>query len=286
MNVSDYEASDWLGLEWSPWGSLGPGDRFISKLSTAEGLYRVRHENLEELVYIGETGRSIRGRVRALASGIFKGEMPYRDPHTASPCLWAIVDRYGPKLEISVATPPEAQDKQQRKAMEDALIALHRREQGESPTANFTRIIPGYKQSSYRKGGAVGGPLQEDEEEPHTEPGIEPPSWETPAQLTSESWMGLDWTSPEPLSEAYGLPSAAGLYRLWNPESVPPLEYVGETADLKSRLYSHRRNRAAHLRFSFVRFPELDARHKREEVESDLLGAHWLACQESPRDQY
>lgn len=286
MNKSGIEAQNWLGLDWSRWGSLGPADDFISQLSTDEGLYRVRHPDIDELVYIGETGRSIRGRVRSLAGGIFDGEMPYRDPHTASPCLWAIVDRYGAKLEVSVATPPEAQDKQQRKAMEDALIALQRREQGRSTTANFARIIPGYKQSSYRKDGLVGGPLQVDETEPHTDPGMDPLPWETPTELTSDTWMGLDWTAPAPLSDAYGLSDAAGVYRIWNLDNAPPLEYVGETANLKSRLYTHRRNRSGELRFSYVRFPKLDAKHKREEVESDLLGAHWLACQSSPRDQY
>lgn len=286
MNETDVEAPDWLGLDWSRWGSLGPENDFIAQFSTDEGLYRVRHDDLDELVYIGETGRSTRGRVRALARGVFDGEMPYRDPHTASPCLWAIVDKYGPELEISVATPPEAKDKQQRKAIEDALIALHRREYGSSPTANFARIIPGYKHSSYGKDGIVGGPLEEGEEEPHAKPGIEPPSWENSEQLTGDSWMGLNWTSPNPLSEAFGLPSEAGLYRIWDPDEAPPLEYIGETANLKSRLYRHRRNRSPDLWFSYVRFPELDANHKRHEVESDLLGSHWLACGESPRDQY
>ena len=248
MNTTDVEASDWLDLSWSLWGSLGPNNGFISRLSTNEGLYRVRHEDLPGLVYIGETGRSIRDRVRALASGIFGGEMPYRDPHTASPCLWAIVDAYGPQLEVSVATPAVAAVKQSRKAMEDALIALHRREFGSSPTANFARIIPGYQQSSYRKGGLVGGSLAEDEAEPHAEPGIEPPSWERAEGLTSDLWMGLEWTPPAPLSETFGLPSKAGVYRFWDPGAVPPLEYIGETANLKSRLYAHRRNRSANLR--------------------------------------
>ena len=285
MNTTDVQASDWLGLSWSQWGSLGPDKEFISGLSTDEGLYRVHHKDLPGLVYIGETGRDIRGRVRALASGVFSGEMPYRDPHTASPCLWAIVDAYGPQLEISVAT-PMATHKQSRKSIEDALIALHRREVGASPIANFARIVPGYRQSSYRKGGLVGGPLAEGETESHAEPGIEPPSWEEAEKLTSDSWMGLEWTSPAPLSEAFDLPSETGVYRLWNPGAVPPLEYIGETANLKSRLYAHRRDRSANLRFSYAEFPALNAKHKREEIESDLLGAHWLASEQSPRDQY
>lgn len=286
MNSGDVEASNWLGLSWSQWESLEPSKELSSRVSTDEGLYRVRHEDLPGLVYIGETGSSIRERVHALANGVFSGKMPYRDPHTASPCLWAIVDAYGPQLEISVATPLKAADEQPRKSTEDALIALHRYEFGSSPIANFTRIIPGYRQSSYQKDRFVGGLLAEGEVEPHAEPGIKPPSWESAEEVTNDSWMGLEWTPTASLSEAFGLPSEVGLYRLWDPDNVPPLEYIGETTNLKSRLYTHRRNRSADLRFSYVELPVLDAKHKRREIESDLLGAHWLACEQSPRDQY
>lgn len=286
MNETGVYDLDWLDLEWTPWKSLQSGSGTIATLPTDPGLYRARHDDIDGLVYVGETGRSVRGRVRSFAGGIFDGEMPYRDPHTASPCLWAIVDRYGPELEISVATPDEAREKQRRKGLEDALLSLHRRVFEESPTANFARIIPGYEQSSYRKDGVVGGPLSDGETEPNAEPGIGPLPWESPDDPTSPRWMGLDWSEPAPLREATGLRPVPGLYRIWIPDGTDRLEYVGETANLRSRLYTHRRQRDANLHFSYVRRPELDARHERAEAETDLLGAHWLALGRAPRDQY
>jgi len=74
------ESSEWMGFEWSPWLSLHPDSEALDALSTDPGLYRVRHEAYEGLVYVGETGRSLRGRVRALARGVFDGEMPFSDP--------------------------------------------------------------------------------------------------------------------------------------------------------------------------------------------------------------
>lgn len=286
MNISGIYDRDWVDLDWSPWQSLRPTQDSQTGLPTVSGLYRVRHAELDGLVYIGETGRSIRGRIGALRNGIYEKEMPYRDPHTASPCLWAIVDRYGPALQVSVTTPPEASSKQQRKAMEDGLIAIHRRESGESPTANFARMIPGYKQSSYRKDGVIGGLLGHDGSEANAEPGIGPLDWENPQNLRSGNWMGLNWSPAEALGEAYDIPPQPGLYRIWDPDRPSPLEYVGETANLKSRLYRHRRNREKHLQYNYVEWAELDAKHKREEAETDLLGAHWLAVGKSPRDQY
>lgn len=56
--------------------------------------------------------------------------MPFRDPHTAAPCLWAIRDRDGPAFEVSTATPSFATYGQDRKGLEKALIAIVRREMG------------------------------------------------------------------------------------------------------------------------------------------------------------
>jgi hypothetical protein len=177
MNVTDYTGSDWLELDWTDWTQLGPENDQLSTLPSTAGLYRVRHPEKDGLEYIGETGRT-RGRVRALARECYRDVMPYRGPHTAAPCLWAVRDATGSGLEISIATPDQAENAQHWKGLEAALIAVHRRETGESPTANFGRIIDGYEQSSYSKDSVRGGPLGTDKSEPNAKPGIGPLPWE------------------------------------------------------------------------------------------------------------
>lgn len=287
MTETDVYARDWLDLDWSPWRPLDPAEGTLSRMPTDPGLYRVRHADRPGLEYVGETGRSTRGRVRALARGTYADEMPFRDPHTAAPCLWAIRDAHGPDLEVSWTAPEVAESKQTRKAIEAALIAVHRREQKESPTANFGRIIEGYRQSSYRKGGLVGGPLPEGEKEPQAATGIKPLPWEDHKALLSDTWMGVSWTTPQRLADAGPeIPTEGGLYRIWSDGDAPPFEYVGQSSNLRSRLYTHRRNRGEELFFSYVQLPRLDAQHKLLEAETELIGAHWLTCGESPADQF
>jgi len=43
MNVTDFEADDWLGLSWQPWRSLNPPDGDLGEITQQPGLYRVRH---------------------------------------------------------------------------------------------------------------------------------------------------------------------------------------------------------------------------------------------------
>jgi len=288
MPTTEPAARDWLDLDWSPWHDLDPEAGDLTTLPSDEGLYRVRHPAFDHLVYVGETGRSIRGRVRALARGTYATEMPYRDPHTAAPCLWAITDRDGPDFEVSVTTPARATDKHHRKGLEATLIATHRRAHETSPVANFARMIPGYEQSSYNKDGITGGPLPDDETEPNAEPGVGPLDWTEWTKPTHERWMGLDWSEPAPLADAYQqIPTEPGVYRIWEEATPRPLEYVGESKTLRNRLYRHRRNRDDSLLFSFATLAtEYEADHKREEVETDLLGAHYRACNVAPRDQF
>jgi len=277
---------DWLGFDWSSWMEIEPEGGIPDVLPTDEGLYRVRHDAYEGLVYIGETGRSVRGRLGSLMRGVFDGEMPFSDPHTGSPSLWSIVDRHGPGFEVSVATPEQATDSQQRKAIEDALIALHRRERGKTPVGNFGRMPPGYEKSKKRSSGERGGQSDDDERRSFHDDAPALP-WENAEEVTSRDWMGVPWTRPASLSEARSnIPKDPGLYRIWNPDKSPPLEYIGQTVNLHSRLNTHRRNRDESLQFSYAEQPELSEGHKLSQVETDLLGGHWLACRESPRDQY
>lgn len=284
---AEYYSDTWAGVTWSDWIRLDPGAGAISEVGTDPGFYRVRHENQEGLAYIGQTGRSLRGRVRALARGTFAEEMPYRDPHTAAPCLWAVREEYGPAFEISVSTPSIAEADQPRKGFEEFLIASYRREAGESPTANFGRMIPGYQISSYRNGGFRGGPVSVDEENSHTSPGVGPLNWEHADDPLGPQWMGIDWSTPSSLeSIPMEIPESTGVYRIWDPETRLPLEYIGESKNLRQRLLRHRRNRDERLKYSYARLQNHDGSHKRAEAETDLLGAHWEATKQSPRDQF
>lgn len=277
----------WIGVDWSEWVSLDPSDDQLSGISTDPGLYRVRHLDRDGFEYIGQTGRSARGRVSALARNTYSEKMPYRDPHTAAPCLWAVRDRYGPGLEVSTATPSFATNDQARKGQEEALIAVARRVMGESPTANFGRIIPGYSQSSYRSGGYVGGLLNEDETEPNAEPGRGPVPWENVDDVIAPDWMGLSW------SESYQLRNRlkpelpeAGVYRIWYDSETPPLAYIGETSNFTGRLRRHEGTFGGDALFSVAAPDGMDVRHKRTEVETDLIGAHYLTAGESPTTQF
>lgn len=281
----DIAATNWFDLEWSDWLPLDPDVGALRTLSSAAGLYRIRHPAYDRLVYVGETGRSTRGRVGSLARGTYADEMPYRDPHTAAPTLWAIRQEHGPELEVSWVAPNRAADKQARKGTEAALIAVHRRDVGESPVANFGRMIPGYKQSSYSRDEFRGGPLAADETEANTATGTELLPWTAHDRPLSEGWMGLDWSKRIPLSDVHGeIPDSSGVYRIWRDGT--PLEYIGQSSNLKGRIYQHRRDRDGPLTVTFAQVARADASHKLLEIETELIGAHWLACGATPRDQF
>jgi hypothetical protein len=129
---------------WSGWLPLRGAGR-AGQVPAEPGLYRIRLEGVQEVAYIGETGRHLRGRLGQL-QGLYAAQMPYADPHTAAPALWAMRDREGCDFEASVL--PVAADAQIRKGLEALAVSLYRVEVGESPAANFGRISPGYRKST------------------------------------------------------------------------------------------------------------------------------------------
>jgi hypothetical protein len=78
-------------LRWGAWRPLAPGSR-DPEIPHLPGLYRIRRVGREDLDYIGQTGMgtmTLRKRPGMLR-GVFGEIMPYRDPHTAGPALWAL----------------------------------------------------------------------------------------------------------------------------------------------------------------------------------------------------
>ncbi len=115
------------GLEWSEWIALdAPLAAYQRCITRDPGFYRVRIVGRDALAYIGETGRNIRQRSRALAlnAGHSADDPPRSDPHAAAPNLWAWRIEEGLEYEDSVASrSPEDGD---RKGMEQRLLYEYR----------------------------------------------------------------------------------------------------------------------------------------------------------------
>ena len=288
MTAYEFYEPDWGDVEWSDWNRLDRNS--FSDVPQEPGLYRIRHQDADRpfLEYLGESGNT-RRRIQSLARGVYAEEMPYRDPHTAAPCLWALRHEIGPSLEVSHVIPSRSGDTQHRKGLETALIALHRRATDRSPTANFGRIISGYKQSSYSYSDPPfkGGLLEDGDEEPNAARGIEPPSWRNWESPRARDWMGLEWSDAYRLEQRLdAAPPNNGLYRIWYDYSNLPLAYIGESSALPSRLYTHESVFGGDAQFAYVERSDLDAAHKRKEIETDLLGAYYLATGVAPLAQF
>ena len=72
--------------DWSPWRPLNTC--WTDRKLISPGLYRIRRAGRDDLDYIGQTGLQLRARL-AMPKGVYRSEMPYRDPHTVAPALWA-----------------------------------------------------------------------------------------------------------------------------------------------------------------------------------------------------
>jgi hypothetical protein len=186
-------------------------------------------------------------------------------------------------------TPPKAEDEQHRKGIEAALIALHRHKTGQSPTANFGRIIEGYKQSSYstKDSPYTGGRLESDENEHNSASGSQPPDWQNWRKPRDRDWMNLDWSDPYRLEERLEAnPTDTGVYRIWYEGLDSTLAYIGESGNIPSRLYKHEQTYGEDALFAYSNQSRLNTSPKRKEIETDLIGAYYLAVEEAPFGQF
>ena len=142
-------------IQWSDWQPLFKAGR-NKAIPTDAGLYRIRIKGEKTLKYLGQTGangRGLRGRLGQL-NGIYGELMPYNDPHTAGPALWALLKDKKVDLEVSVFTLP-SDTKFNRKGMECFAIYCHRKQFGFSPSFNFGRMPVGYSKSSQNNAALV-----------------------------------------------------------------------------------------------------------------------------------
>ena len=93
--VPDLEAIDhffdnWCNLTWTEWIPFSATKQVWTRIPREPGLYRIRPVGKEYLAYIGETKRTLRERLHTLRIELAKSaQMPWSDPHTEAPALWA-----------------------------------------------------------------------------------------------------------------------------------------------------------------------------------------------------
>lgn len=243
---------------------------------------------------MGQTGRSLRGRLSQL-NVMYRAEMPYADPHTAAPALWAMRHRDGCDFEASVV---EVSDTDQvRMALEVTAITLNRMEFGRSPVANFGRMPAGYRKSTGNNAQlAASGRRLRGGPDPQVPVAIKsaPVSGELGTDPEAADWMDWAWSPWTPVSEADQMVIGTGLYRLRR-NGTSGLVYVGQGA-IAGRLRSHlaKAIRQGHpqapwftgdLAASWVELPGM-AMVNLLENENDLIASHVLAMGRAPRAQF
>lgn len=287
-------------LSWSVWQPL-EGSWLGDKLPSSPGLYRIRRVGHDDLDYIGQTGSgkmTLRQRLGMLRS-VYADKMPYRDPHTAGPALWALRHSTGCEFEVSFAlfdgpTPL-------RKGFECVAISLYRQVWHRSPTIQFGRMPAGYRMSSSNNARLIqadkrfrGGPTtQRDASHLCSIPPVGALDGDPQGGCwCRHAWS--NWTSVHDALELIPLGSK-GLYRIRRPGNLGLL-YIGQ-GNIRNRLMTHlqkigipRYSRqaaifAGALDCSWV-INEAWHEHERLELENDLIAAYVLAMHNVPAAQF
>lgn len=90
LETIDHFFDNWCNLTWTEWIPFSATKQVWIRIPREPGLYRIRPVGKEYLVYIGETRRTLRERLHTLRIELSKAEqMPWSDPHTEAPALWA-----------------------------------------------------------------------------------------------------------------------------------------------------------------------------------------------------
>lgn len=280
---------------WSGWMPLRMAGQ-NRRICAAPGLYRIRRVGDDRaLAYIGQTGRLLRERLAQLR-GVYRDEMPYRDPHTAAPTLWALRDRDQCDFEASVvevhATVPD------RKTLEAVAITLYRLERGRSPMANFGWIPAGYRMSTGNNAHLVatgrrarGGRNPQARAVSDSAPVAGRPGERDPR---STDWMNWGWSPWTPARSACRLATGPGLYRICSARDAG-LIYVGQGQIplrlrhhmAKARMPGHRQAAyfSSDLEASWVELPGM-TKFNLLEHENDLIAAYVLATGHAPAAQF
>jgi hypothetical protein len=271
------QTTDWAGLDWSPWVHFdSPMATYQTHITNKAGLYRIRSPQSEELIYIGQTGRNLRERVRALVKHVLRPQEnpPWNDPHTAAPVLWAYKNENQFDFEVSVTTLEISYT--HRQCFEDYLLHLHRNHYNRSTVANFGLSHPLWSRPSNKK---QNRPMIRNSS-PKLQTSL--PKTINAKDFHSNTWLGLHWQKAA-MKQTVNLPDLPGIYRFVNPEE---LAYCGESHSLRKRLSTHSKNsnfKNADCFYSVM--PNAESHHLKER-EVDMIGAYYAITSRCPTYQY
>jgi hypothetical protein len=285
--VPNFLKNNWQSLNWSDWISLDASAPEFRRVPTSPGFYRVRVRGKPVLAYIGQTGRNLRQRLNELRRPLFGSdtEMPWNDPHTAAPSLWAW--RIAENMSFECSAAAAEMDEQMRQGFEDFLLWQYRLEQGESTLCNHGHFHRLYTKSSNRIVGRRGVRLANSELSivvGHSYPPLN--NIGCPGE---PKWMGLTWKFIDLRESIHmrSVPNSPGVYKILD-RNTGKLLYIGESSKLQNRL-------AAHARKTWKPFIPVVGIHlldgaipvvQRHEIETDLLGAYFASCKTPPLFQY
>jgi len=274
-------SSNWCNIDWTPWVSFTDKEGF-KIFPNKPGFYRVRALGRDELFYIGQTGRTLRERVRDLIRNSMKDDMPYNDPHTAGPSLWAWRDEEALTFEVSCST--SNMDTRERKGYEDYLLWKYHLEKGESTLCNHGRFHPYYEKSKDRSSGFRGGRLKEGLVNPASSISLKP--LVRIGRSKELKWMGLDWINGGDILNLNPkkVPAGKGLYLISGEE----LLYIGQSKNLRTRLKAHQKKNWGmdEVTFRYYQMPDETFPHQMKEYESNLIGAYYDEKGTIPKYQY
>ena len=277
-------------LDWSGWVPLESASR-AARISRLPGLYRIRSVQTGRILYIGQTGRSLKERMGAL-KGVYGEVMPYNAPHTAGPALWAHRIDFGEMFEVSVAVLEV--DKADRMGREALEVTKRRIIDGCSPALNFGRMPRGWVKSSgnnrrlVEAGKRFRGYRLSDEEIAALPPD---PSATPPATLEGDTraadWLGLAWRSASVDAPGRG---DVGVYRIATRPSGP-LDYLGQGL-IAQRWRSHADGWVTDLaaeasdETAWGWVPLETGARQLLEVENDLIASHMVMFARPPVAQF
>jgi hypothetical protein len=196
--------------------------------------------------------------------------MPFNDPHTAAPSLWAWRQDQGWDYECSAAS--FEQPDRARLSLESWLLWQHRLQHSVSTLCNHGRFHARYSKSANRSSGRRGRLLSAGEINPAGGPSSAPLCLH--GMPKTKDWMGLAWSPWVSLQtgDSYAGPA---LYRIALEDAQQSLLYIGETRNFRQRVKEHvRRTWAGPVVVSFSVLAVGIAKYVLHELENDLIGAH------------